>query len=120
MEDTAMRRYFTQPTQTYQRQYEAVRAVIIDGRSQREVAEALGFEYGSIRQLLHAFRRFCEAGSESTESPFFEMLIWVAPPPSRRSQRTPQSRIDRRWYSLATNRCVSEPGRRVSSCLSRC
>ena len=72
MDDTAFQRYFTRPTQTYQRQYEAVRAVIIDGRSQKEVAEAFGFEYGSVRQLMYAFRRSCEEGSELSESPFFE------------------------------------------------
>ena len=72
MDDTADRRYFAQPTQTYHRRYEAVRAVIVDGRSQKDVAAAFGFEYGSLRQLLREFRRFRDVDRESTESPFFE------------------------------------------------
>ena len=119
MDDTAFQRYFTRPIQTYQRQYEAVRAVIIDGRSQKEVAEAFGFEYGSIRQLIYAFRRFCEADSEFSVSPFFETLMSVAPPQSRKPLPPPQSLIDSRWCSPVRNHYESEPGRQGSSCSSR-
>lgn len=105
MDDTARQRYFTQPTQTYQRQYEAVRAVIVDGRSQKEVAETFGFEYGSIRQLMYAFRRSCEEDSELTESPFFETLMSAARLRSKIPLRFPQSRIDSRWCSPVRNLC---------------
>ena len=71
MDDTAYQRFFTQPTQTYQRRYEALRAVFLDGRSLQEVAEHFGFHYGSLRQLVYGFRKQLEAG-ESSESPFFE------------------------------------------------
>lgn len=72
MDDTADRRYFTQPTQTYHRQYEALRAVIVDGRSQKDVAEAFGFQYRSLRQLVYEFRRSLDSDPTSTQSPFFE------------------------------------------------
>jgi hypothetical protein len=72
MEDTAMKEFFTRPSQTYHRQYEALRAVFVDGRSQKEVAEAFGYEYDAFRQLIRGFRRYLDAGSESMESPFFE------------------------------------------------
>ena len=49
MDDTAYQRYFTQPTQTYHRRNEALRAVIIDGRAQKEVADEFGFQYSSLR-----------------------------------------------------------------------
>jgi len=71
MDDAAYRCFFTEPAQVYHRQYEALRAVFVDRRSQKEVAEEFGFEYGSLRQLIHAFRRSCDAPSESVESPFF-------------------------------------------------
>ena len=71
MDDTALQRYFTQPTQTYHRQYEALRAIIVDCRSQKEVAEAFGFQYCSLRQLVYNFRRSFDAERTSTESPFF-------------------------------------------------
>ena len=72
MDDTALMEFFTQPTQTYHRQYEALRAVFGDGRSQKEVAEAFGYEYDAFRQLICRFRRYLDTRSESTESPFFE------------------------------------------------
>lgn len=51
--------------------YEALRAVFVEGRSQKEVAEEFGFTYGSMRQLVLEFRQSCDAKDESTESPFF-------------------------------------------------
>lgn len=72
MDDTAYREFFTNPTQTYHRRYEALRAVFVEGRSQREVAEQFGFTYGSMRQLLCDFRQSFEAEDEPSESPFFE------------------------------------------------
>jgi transposase len=72
MDDTADREYFTQPTQTYHRRYEALRAIIVEGRSQKEVADAFGFQYRSVRQLVYEFRQLRDAGRASTESPFFE------------------------------------------------
>jgi hypothetical protein len=49
MDDTAYQRHFVRPTQTYHRRYEALRAVFVDGRSQKEVAEQFGFQYSSLR-----------------------------------------------------------------------
>ena len=78
MDDTAFRRYFTQPTQTYHRQYEALRAVIVDGRSQKKVAEAFGFQYGSLRLLVYEFRRSFAAGRQAMEPPFFKPSRGIA------------------------------------------
>ena len=73
MDDTMNRRYFTQPTQTCHRQYEALRAVVVDGRSQQDVANEFGFQYRSLRQLVYEFRRSRSTDQESAYSPFFEM-----------------------------------------------
>ena len=70
MDDTAYREFFQQPTQTYHRRYEALRAVFVDGRSQKEVAQAFGFSYDSMRQLVREFRRYWDA-DRKTEDPFF-------------------------------------------------
>lgn len=72
MDDTAIQEFFTQPTQTYHRQYEALRAVIVGGRSQKEVAETFGFQYRSLRQLMYEFRRSFDVERKSTEPPFFK------------------------------------------------
>ncbi len=58
MDDTAYRVFFEQPTQTYHHRYEALRAVFVDQRSQKEVAEEFGFTYGSMRQLVFEFRQY--------------------------------------------------------------
>ena len=71
MDDTAIREFFTQPTQTYHRRYEAIRAVVVDGRSQKEAAETFGFQYDSFRQLVSEFRQSFDASLASTSPPFF-------------------------------------------------
>ena len=78
MGDPALRRYFTQPTQTCHRQYERLRAVMVGDRSQKEVAEAFGVQYGWFRQLMHKFRCHVIADQQSTKSPFFETSRGVA------------------------------------------
>jgi hypothetical protein len=79
MDDSACQEYFAQPTQTYHRRYEALRAVFVEGRSQKKVAKEFGFSYGAMRQLVFEFRHSCADRGESTESPFFEMFIRDAP-----------------------------------------
>jgi len=78
MDDTALQRYFTQPTHPYHRQYEALRAVVVDGRSQKEVAEAFGFQYRSLRQLVYEFRGSFNAERSATQSPFFKPSSGIA------------------------------------------
>ena len=75
MEDAACFNFFSHPTQTYHRQYEALRAVFVDGRSQKDVADEFGFEYSSFRQLVSQFRRDRNSTEPSDESPFFEMFL---------------------------------------------
>ena len=77
MDDTAVRRYFTQPTHVYHRQYEALRAVFVEGRSQKEVAEELGFQYHSLRQLVYDFRHSFDPHQTTAESPFFVTSVAV-------------------------------------------
>ena len=72
MDDTPYRGFFEQPTQTYHRRYEALRAVFVEQRAQKEVAQAFGFTYDSMRQLVREFRLHCDSG-DKLESPFFEM-----------------------------------------------
>ena len=54
MDDIRCREFFAQPTQPYHRQYEALRAVFLEGRSQKEVADQFGYTYDSLRQLVRA------------------------------------------------------------------
>ena len=61
--------WFTAPAQLNHRRYEALRAVFLDGRSQKEVADHFGYRYSTLRQLVYEFRRHGLDGDEA--SPFF-------------------------------------------------
>ena len=44
MDDARFREFFSHPTQPYHRQYEALRAVFLEGCPQEEVADRFGFQ----------------------------------------------------------------------------
>jgi len=69
MDDTRCREFFARPIQPYHRQYEALRAVFLEGHSQQEVADRFGYTYSSLRQLVHGFRQHGDQASAS--APFF-------------------------------------------------
>ena len=50
-------RFFLESTHPKQRQYEALRAYFVEGRSSAEAARAFGYSVGSFRVLCHHFRR---------------------------------------------------------------
>ena len=54
---SACRQYFLEPRQPRQRQYEALRAYFVEGRSPPDVARAFGYSVGSFHVLCHHFRR---------------------------------------------------------------
>jgi hypothetical protein len=72
MDDTAFRQYFTQPTHPSHRRYEALRAVIVDGLSQKQAAEVFGFEHRTLRQMMYEFRRSFAADGKTAGPPFFK------------------------------------------------
>jgi DNA-directed RNA polymerase specialized sigma24 family protein len=67
--DDPCRRFFLQPQTTAQRQYEALRAVIVEGLPQKDVAQRFGYTHDSLRQLLRDFRASCRAGEPPPFSP---------------------------------------------------
>jgi hypothetical protein len=83
MDDTPYREFFARPAQPYHRRYEALRAVFLDGRPQKEVAEQFGYRYSALRQLVYEFRHHGRDPGEA--SPFFESRSADARP--RRSPR---------------------------------
>lgn len=70
MDDSNYSQFFSQPSHPYQRQYEALRAVFLDGLSQKQVAQQFGYDYDSFRQLVCQFRAQIDADGPS---PFFAM-----------------------------------------------
>ena len=71
MDDTLSRQFFSQPINPYHRRYEAVRAVLVEGRSQKDVAEQFGYQPSTLRQLVYEFRQFCRSDHPPDHSPFF-------------------------------------------------
>src|SRR5687767_7601323 len=54
---SAIRRFFRQPRHPRQRQYEALRAYFVEGKTAKEVARLFGYSPGSFHVLSHHFRR---------------------------------------------------------------
>ena len=57
MNDTLCQDFFSQPACPAQRQYEALRAVFLDGLPQNVTAARFGYSPNAFRQLVHQFRR---------------------------------------------------------------
>lgn len=73
MDDTRYQEFFSQPTNPYHRQCEALRAVFVEGRSPKDVAQQFGFKYRSLRQCVSEFRQQQDhPASASMPSSFFE------------------------------------------------
>ncbi len=96
MDDILCRHFFSEPSCVPQRQYEALRAVFVDGCRQKEVAERFGYDYAAFRQLVGQFRAGCAGG---------------APPPfsTPRAQAGRRARGQPRWPS------PSAPPRRTAA-----
>jgi hypothetical protein len=75
MDDTACYQFFAEPVHPYHRQFDALRAVFFDHRSQKEVAEQFGYRHDSFRQLVAGFRQYCEVDPAFSQPPFFETLM---------------------------------------------
>lgn len=90
MVDLTCQRLFTHPKYPRQRQYEALRSIFVNRRSQKEVAEEFGYQYDSLRQLVCEFRKTCEASDDNSSSPFFD-----TPVPDGLKQKRTQIHIHR-------------------------
>jgi hypothetical protein len=51
------RSFFLQPTCPRQRQYEVLRAVLLEGQPMQEVAQRFGYRYDTVRALVSRFRQ---------------------------------------------------------------
>jgi hypothetical protein len=93
MDDAPCRRFFLEPNGIMHRQYEALRAVFVDGRSQKEVADQFGYTYDALRQLVSQFRARCAAGDGS---PFLPSHAGDGGPAGRRTGSRPARKSRRR------------------------
>jgi hypothetical protein len=89
MDDSASRDYFLQPSCPGQRQYEALRAVFVDGLSQKDAAQRFGYSHGAFRLLVLQFRSAFAAGAAP---PFSRNHPEADRPASRPKGRAPSCR----------------------------
>jgi hypothetical protein len=68
MEGSHAHRFFLEPTQIFQRQYEALRAVFADDEPLDQVAERFGYKPSALRSMASRFRAHCRRG---VTPPFF-------------------------------------------------
>ena len=90
MDAAPLRSFFLQPSDPLHRQYEVLRAVLVEEQPMQEVAQRFGYRYDTVRALVSQFRRQFTAG----QLPPFSPLPNVAVPsarPSRRQRQTPRA-----------------------------
>jgi hypothetical protein len=68
MDGSHVSRFFLEPKQTFQRQYEALRAVFVDAEPLDQVAERFGYKASALRSMASRFRVDCRRG---VTPPFF-------------------------------------------------
>jgi hypothetical protein len=97
MDDSLPQRFFVQPTCPQQRHYEALRAVFVDGLSQKEAAHRYHYSHGALRVMVRQFRAACAA---RTAPPFLPRPAADGHPPLP-SHRPRPGRTNRRWPTSA-------------------
>ena len=76
MEDRPSLQYFLEPQQTFQRRYEALRAIVVDGQSLRGVAQRFGYRVSALKSMACRFRADCRRG---ITPPFFSPTVEDVP-----------------------------------------
>jgi hypothetical protein len=92
MDDLVCQHFFLRPAQTLHRQYEALRAVFVARHSLLQVAQQFGYAYGSLRNLVSAFR----AQGATGQAPLFSPNR----PAAGRTDPIPSPRLRSRSYRL--------------------
>ena len=62
MDGTLARRFFLEPQQTFQRQYEALRAIFVDDEPLDRVAERFGYKPSALKSMASRLRADCRRG----------------------------------------------------------
>ena len=95
MDGSLTSRFFLEPKQTFQRQYEALRAVFVENQPLDQVAERFGYKPSALRSMASRFRGDCRQG---VTPPFFSQTDADVHPgqtlhKTGRAPKRPRSRI---------------------------
>src|SRR3954463_4143505 len=77
MDGTLASRFFLEPQQTFQRQYEALRAIFVDDEPLERVAERFGYKPSALKSMASRLRADCRRG---VATPFFSRTAADGPP----------------------------------------
>ena len=98
MSEMAYREFFLEPTETWHRRYEALRACIVDQQPLAEVARRFGVSYGTACNWVSEFRSQRDAGQRP---PFF-----FSPSADARQHRTMLRTRNQRFRLPMSKRCL--------------
>ena len=93
-----VREFFTQPQNTAQKQYEALRAFYVEKQPAAEVAERFGYTLSSFYQLSSDFKKQLEQGNPSGE---YFVCVHRGSKPSSERERSEELIIELRKKSLS-------------------
>jgi hypothetical protein len=83
MDGSYTRQFFLEPKLTFQRHYEALRAVFVDAEPIERVAERFGYKASALKSMASRFRADCRRG---VTPPFSPRWTWT----TMRSMRLPR------------------------------
>ena len=84
MDGSHIRRFFLEPRQTFQRQYEALRAIFVDDEPLERVAERFGYKPATLRSMASRLRSDRRRG---VATPFFSRTAAGGPSARGRAER---------------------------------
>ena len=95
MDERHTSRFFLEPKQTFQRQYEALRAVFVEAQPIDQVAARFGYKPSALKSMASRFRAECRRGATT---PFFsptdaDIHAGLAPAKNRHTSNRPKSPI---------------------------
>lgn len=95
MDGSHIKGFFLEPRQTFQRQYEALRAIFVDDEPLDRVAERFGYTPATLRSMASRLRSDRRQG---VATPFFSRTVEGGPSEEARAERgrsprRPTSRI---------------------------
>jgi hypothetical protein len=62
MDGSHTSRFFLEPKQAFQRRYEALRAIFVEGQPLDQVAARFGYKSSALRSMASRFRADCRGG----------------------------------------------------------
>jgi hypothetical protein len=86
MEGYRDRQFFLEPQQTFHRQYEALRAVFVEGQPLEPVAVRFGYKVSTLQSTVSRFRATLRCGAAA---PFFARTAADDPAGPRRANVAP-------------------------------